>query len=62
MILRLGGRSCGTVSGAQLVVVQAPSAEIVIGCGGVPMAEDDGHGLDASLDASLGERLAIGQR
>lgn len=63
MNLRPGQRLYSSVSSAQVIVVRAPAVEIEIGCGGVPMVEDEGPGVGAdSLDSSLGEGPAIGKR
>ena len=49
--------------GALLVVVRGPSEEVQIACGGAPMVEDDGLGVDAAaLDPSPGDGPALGKR
>ena len=63
MKLRPGQKLHSAVSEAQLVVVKAPSDEVQIGCGGVPLL-DDGQEAEAgaTLDESLGEGPLLGKR
>ena len=63
MKLRPGQKLHSAVSEAQLVVVKAPSDEVEIGCGGVPLL-DDGQEAEAgaTLDESLGEGPLLGKR
>ena len=63
MSLRPGQKLRSAVCDAQVVVVKAPSADVVIGCGGAPMVEDGEDAPEgAVLDESLGDPPLIGKR
>lgn len=63
MKLRPGQKLRSAVCDAQVVVVQAPSGEVELGCGGPPLLAD-GQQADGTpaLDASLGEGPLLGKR
>jgi hypothetical protein len=62
-MLRAGQKLDSVVSDAQVVVVRAPSTDVVVSCGGAPMVGDGEEPVaGAALDASLGDGPAIGKR
>jgi hypothetical protein len=63
MPLRPGQKLHSAVSDVQVVVVRAPSADVVVSCGGVPMLDDGETAPEgAVLDASLGDGPLTGKR
>ena len=63
MTLRPGLKLHSAVCDAQVVVVRAPAADVVVGCGGAPMLLDgETASEEATLDESLGDPAAMGKR
>jgi hypothetical protein len=62
-MLRAGQKLDSAVSDTQVVVVKAPTSDVTVSCGGVPMlAEGEHPAAAATLDASLGDGPAVGKR
>lgn len=63
MKLRPGQKLYSAVCDAQLVVVRAPSTDVDVRCGGVPLLEDEQEpDGSAEPDPSLGDGPRLGKR
>jgi hypothetical protein len=62
MKLRPGQKLHSAVCDAQVVVVRAPSDDVELGCGGVPLLEDGQDATGGTLDATLGDAALLGKR
>jgi hypothetical protein len=62
MELKPGQKLRSAVCDAEVIVVRAPSGDVVVGCGGAPLLTEGDEPGGAQLDASLGEGPQIGKR
>jgi hypothetical protein len=64
MELRVGQRYSSVVDDTSVMVTRAPSGDVVLACGGVPMVEGSHEGdKDSSrIDADLRDGTEIGKR
>jgi hypothetical protein len=63
MTIKPGTKLHSAVSDVQVVVVRAPSVDVVLGCGGVPLlADGDDAPAGAAIDPALAEPTVIGKR